>query len=264
MVWQPGTSLHRPAPAAADRRTVVIVRARYGADAGWLDVTTVIGDAVRRGPGRRRRRATPRSAPTRPQNTRSGLRSPTQSTASNSPDRVGENGTWAPSDLGGCNCFGITGSGNLLEFVVGFSSEPLAGDLPGPAETVAAAAAHWPAFWRTGGAIDFSASTDPRWVELERRVVLSQYLMAVNEAGDWPPQESGLVNTGWFGKFHMEMYWWHAAHYAVWNRWPVLDRSTGVYERMMDTAKARAVKQGYRGARWTKMTGPDGPQTPRS
>ena len=41
-------------------------------------------------------------------------------------------------------------------------------------------------------------------------------LMAVNEAGSLPPQESGLVNNGWNGKFHMEMYWWHAAHYALW------------------------------------------------
>ena len=55
-----------------------------------------------------------------------------------------------------------------------------------------------------------------RWRELERRIVLSQYLLAVNEAGSLPPQESGLVNNGWNGKFHMEMYWWHAAHYALW------------------------------------------------
>ena len=62
--------------------------------------------------------------------------------------------------------------------------------------------AHWEKFWTSGGAIDLSGSSDPRWKELERRIVLSQYLLAVNEAGSLPPQESGLLNnSGWYGKF---------------------------------------------------------------
>jgi hypothetical protein len=92
--------------------------------------------------------------------------------------------------------------------------------------------------------------------------VLSQYLMAVNEAGSLPPQESGLVNNGWNGRFHWEMYWWHAAHYAPWNRWALLEPSLGVYRRFLPEARRRAADQGYRGARWPKCTGPDGREWP--
>ena len=79
-------------------------------------------------------------------------------------------------------------------------------------------AEHWQRFWLTGGCIDLSGSKDPRWRELERRIVLSQYLTAVNCAGSLPPQETGLVYNSWHGKFHLEMHWWHAAHFALWGR----------------------------------------------
>jgi hypothetical protein len=45
------------------------------------------------------------------------------------------------------------------------------------------AAKYWSQFWMTGGAIDLSGSKDPRWFELERRIVLSQYLTAIQDAG---------------------------------------------------------------------------------
>jgi hypothetical protein len=86
--------------------------------------------------------------------------------------------------------------------------------------------------------------------------------MAVNEAGSLPPQESGLVNNGWFGRFHFEMIWWHLAHYALWNRWPLLYRSINVYRTMLPQARERARRQGYPGARWMKCTGPDGSEWP--
>jgi len=120
----------------------------------------------------------------------------------------------------------------------------------------------WPAFWRSGGAIDLSGSTDPRWNELERRIVLSQYLMRVNEAGSQPPQESGLVDNGWFGRWHMEMYWWHAVHWALWNRWPELNRSLGIYKVLLPQAKQRASEEGFQGARWPKCIGPGGREWP--
>lgn len=43
-----------------------------------------------------------------------------------------------------------------------------------------ASAAYWTSFWQTGGIVDFSRCSDARAKELERRVVLSQYLLAVN------------------------------------------------------------------------------------
>jgi hypothetical protein len=53
------------------------------------------------------------------------------------------------------------------------------------------AARAWPEFWQSGGIIDLAASTDPRAAELERRIVLSQYLTKVNAASNWIPQEEG-------------------------------------------------------------------------
>lgn len=48
----------------------------------------------------------------------------------------------------------------------------------------------WGSFWTDGGFVDVSTgSTDDRAEELQRRIVLAQYLLRVNEAGDYPPQE---------------------------------------------------------------------------
>ena len=149
-----------------------------------------------------------------------------------------------------------------LELVCEFSPQPEVHSLPDFSAVKMAAAEHWPRFWNSGGAIDLSASKDPRWQELERRIVLSQYLLAVNEAGTLPPQESGLFNNGWNGKFHLEMHWWHGAHYALWNRWPLFERSLDWYFRILPGAQQRAESQGYRGARWPKMVGPDGHDSP--
>ncbi len=130
-------------------------------------------------------------------------------------------------------------------------------------ETIrAAAAAHWKQFWRSGGAIDFSACTDPRAAELERRVVLSQYLTAIQCAGSYPPQETGLTCNSWYGKFHLEMHWWHAAHFALWGRAALLERSLLWYHTLLPKAKAAAASQGYRGARWPKMTSLSGQESP--
>jgi hypothetical protein len=49
--------------------------------------------------------------------------------------------------------------------------------------------------------------------------------MAVHDAGILPPQETGLGVNSWYGKFHMEMYWWHAAHWALWGRPEILEKS---------------------------------------
>ncbi|MEN6425179.1 MAG: hypothetical protein ABFE13_07440, partial [Phycisphaerales bacterium] len=153
--------------------------------------------------------------------------------------------------------------GESFEFVCAFTPRERLDSLPSVAETIAACAERWPAFWNSGGAIDLSGSTDPRWKELERRIVLSQYLMKVNEAGSLPPQESGLVNnSGWYGRFHYEMVWWHAAHWALWDRWPELRRSLGFYREFLPIARERAQRQGYPGVRWAKCTGLDGREWP--
>jgi hypothetical protein len=134
--------------------------------------------------------------------------------------------------------------------------------LPGGQEVFTASSDYWQTFWQSGGAIDLAGSTDPRAKELERRIVLSQYLMAVNCAGNGPPQETGLTFNSWFGKSHLEMHWWHAAHWALWGRLELLERSVAWYDKVLPLARETAKMQGYRGARWPKMVGPDGRESP--
>lgn len=118
-----------------------------------------------------------------------------------------------------------------------------------------ASANGWKKFWMSGAAIDLSASEDSRWMELERRIVLSQYVMRMNEAGLLQPQESGLVNNGWYGRYHLEMAWWHGMHYILWNRPELADNWLGIYDKYLPTSIRRAAEQGYKGARWSKCTG---------
>lgn len=122
----------------------------------------------------------------------------------------------------------------------------------------------WKKFWESGAAVDFSGSTDVRAKELERRIILSQYLTKVQCAGKYPPQETGLTYNSWYGKPHMEMYWWHAAHYALWNRTDLLEQSMGWYFTAKRGAEEIAKRQGYNGARWQKMTDNDGRESPSS
>lgn len=92
--------------------------------------------------------------------------------------------------------------------------------------------------------------------------------------------ESGLVNNGWYGKFHvstrrsmspcsvltgcqLEMVLWHSLQFARWNQWPLLRRSMpGTYSRFLSSSVDRARAQGYEGARWGKMTDPTGRSAP--
>jgi protein-glucosylgalactosylhydroxylysine glucosidase len=122
----------------------------------------------------------------------------------------------------------------------------------------------WQRFWQSGGAIDFSGSTDGRAFELERRIILSQYQMKAQEAGYYPPQETGLTYNSWFGKPHLEMTWWHAAHWALWGRTEYVEQLLDWYASVAPKAKAIAQRQGFDGVRWQKMTDNLGDETPSS
>ena len=131
-------------------------------------------------------------------------------------------------------------------------------------EAVCNSREHWDDFWNLGGAIEFSNCSDPRAKELERRVVLSQYLLKIQCSGSQPPQETGLTFNSWYGKFHMEMHWWHAAQFAFWGRPELLENSLGWYIENLENARKTAKQQGYDGVRWQKMTTPLGQSSPSS
>ncbi|HYM93889.1 MAG TPA: hypothetical protein VET23_07110 [Chitinophagaceae bacterium] len=122
----------------------------------------------------------------------------------------------------------------------------------------------WKQFWQSGAAVDFSGSTDTRAFELERRIVLSQYLTKIQCAGDYPPQETGLTYNSWYGKPHLEMHWWHGIHFSLWGRNKLLEQSLSWYKKVESKARQIAKRQGYDGVRWQKMTDNEGDESPSS
>lgn len=143
-----------------------------------------------------------------------------------------------------------------------YSQEPVAAANPTVEETREASGRYWREFWEKGAAVDFSRCEDPRARELERRTVLSQYLLAIQCAGSTPPQETGLTYNSWFGKFHMEMIWWHQAQFALWGHEDLLERTLPWYGKVSGVARDIAARQGFKGLRWMKMTDPDGGEAP--
>lgn len=149
-----------------------------------------------------------------------------------------------------------------LEVSFGFDRGRYAQSGPPPSAWARDVGDHWKRFWTSGGAIDFSGSADPRAAELERRVVLSQYLSAINEAGEFPPQEEGLFSNSWNGKFHLEVHGLHSAHWAQWGRPALLERSLAWYLGELPHAEQIARSHRVAGAWWTKMAGPNGWNSP--
>ena len=162
----------------------------------------------------------------------------------------------------GAHAWTATSATETLELAVEFSaSSPEAAPLAAH-DITDRAAEHWARVWQSGAALDLSGSTDPRATELERRVVLSQYQTIVNSSGSTPPQETGLVCNSWGGTFHLEMHWWHSAHFAAWGRPEMLENSFRWYHRALPVAREIAASQGFEGARWPKHVGPEGIESP--
>jgi polygalacturonase/rhamnogalacturonyl hydrolase YesR len=115
----------------------------------------------------------------------------------------------------------------------------------------------WHQFWTETAFVDFGQCTDLRAKELERRVVLSQYLTRINCANSMPPQETGLTYNSWFGRPHLEMTWWHAVDFALWNQPKVVEQMLQWYNDVAwPVARQIAQRQGFKGVRWMKMTDP--------
>ena len=153
-------------------------------------------------------------------------------------------------------------SGNALTFSCLFSSEEKPEVLPTFTETETNNLESWKKFWETSGVVDFSACTDLRAPELERRFVLAQYLTKIQNSGSLPPQETGLVYNSWYGKFHLEMHWWHTAHFANWNHPEYIDKQLEWYQTIYQKSIETAKLQGFKGVRWPKMVGPEGQNSP--
>lgn len=136
-------------------------------------------------------------------------------------------------------------------------SEPLTAE-----EVFSASRAYFRDFWEKGGVIDLHRSRDSRAPELERRIVLSQYLLAIQSVGSIPPAETGLTCNSWYGKAHLEMYFWHEACLPLWNHTELLMRSLDWYLAHLPEARRNAARNGFRGARWPKMVADDALDSP--
>lgn len=155
----------------------------------------------------------------------------------------------------------IAAAQSVLEMALTFARE----DQPAavsPADTLTRCTDWWAGFWDKGGAIDLAAATDPRAMELERRMVLSLYLLTVNSSGHMPPAETGLTCNSWYGKAHLEMHFWHMAWAPLWGHSELLLRCLPWYHAHLPEARANAARNGYRGGRWPKMVADDALDSP--
>jgi hypothetical protein len=158
----------------------------------------------------------------------------------------------------------LPAAGSSFAFSCLFSEYKKAIAAPSFEATASNSRQQWIRFWQSGGAIDFSGSKDKRARELERRIVLSQYLTKIQCAGANPPQETGLTYNSWYGRPHMEMHWWHGIHFSLWGRNELLEKSLSWYQRSAGKAKQIASRQGFEGIRWQKMTDNQGNESPSS
>lgn len=162
----------------------------------------------------------------------------------------------------GRNALRLVPEGDAWSFCAEFCAESPETEFDDAEASRQASKTYWNKFWNEGGVVDFSDCTDPRAAELERRVVLSQYLLAVNCCSSNPPQETGLTYNSWFGRPHMEMIWWHQSHFALWGHEDLLERTLPWYESVEPVAREIAQRQGFKGVRWMKMTDPWGGEAP--
>lgn len=165
------------------------------------------------------------------------------------------------------NCFLLIPEGRdkIFSFTIHFSVEEIkdlnkAYRLPEDVENNAKDG--WKQFWQKSGVVELHHSKDKRADELERRIILSQYLLAINSSGSIPPQETGLTCNSWYGKFHLEMYFWHEAYLPLWGRDDLLEKSLQWFIDHLKEARENASKNGYIGARWPKMVAEDGKDSP--
>ncbi|MBR6003978.1 MAG: glycoside hydrolase family 65, partial [Lachnospiraceae bacterium] len=117
-------------------------------------------------------------------------------------------------------------------------------------------------YWNMGAMIDVTESEDKRADILQKRIITSMYQCFVQDLGNMPSQETGLTCNSWYGKFHLEMHPIHSAFAALYGRGALLEKSLKWYMDILPKAKENAKRNGFKGARWPKMVGPDGVDSP--
>ncbi|MBO5335694.1 MAG: glycoside hydrolase family 65 [Lachnospiraceae bacterium] len=162
----------------------------------------------------------------------------------------------------GVHCYTCMPGCETFEFTIGITKEQKKLKNSNFLDCVESSKEQWKHFWENGGLISFEGSTDKRAAELERRIILSLYVSRINSCISQPPQETGLTVNSWYGKAHLEMYLWHLAYLPLWGRSELLKKSLGWYKEILPQAQKNAARNGYKGAKWPKMVGPEGVDCP--
>ncbi|MDO5382107.1 MAG: glycoside hydrolase family 65 [Eubacteriales bacterium] len=152
------------------------------------------------------------------------------------------------------HAYGVSSGENLLHLSVNFQSKKMIGENFENASKNSRA--FWHNYWNSGKFFIHDNN------ELMRRVILSQYLLVINDSGFIPPGETGLTCNSWYGKAHLEMHYWHMAWAPLWGHPELLERSFDWYINILPEARKNAARNGYKGARWTKMVSYTGKDCP--
>ncbi|GAB2021480.1 hypothetical protein RyT2_05540 [Pseudolactococcus yaeyamensis] len=120
---------------------------------------------------------------------------------------------------------------------------------------------HWQALFNSGSVWDFPKD-NPDFLELERRSVLSIYQLALHSSGAIPSQETGLLCNSWYGKFHLEMVYWHTAYAIESSRIFLVLPQLAWFKTIIPQARWNAKKNGFKGLRWPKMIDPSAIDSP--
>jgi hypothetical protein len=152
-------------------------------------------------------------------------------------------------------------SNKTFEFSVEYSHNAKPKNI-GFEHVISSASRYWQEYWNKGAFVDLTASTDRNAHELQRRILLSQYLLAAQARATIPTQETGLTASSWYGKFHTEMAWLHYSYGILWNRAELTLPILNWYVQNLDKARVIAQSRGLDGARWPKMVGPEGRESP--
>lgn len=92
-----------------------------------------------------------------------------------------------------------------IALAVTFSPGTTRPQIPDVDQIKKASSKSWETFWNSGAFVDLSATTSAKATELQRRIILSQYLTAVNSASTFPPQGIFQPYSPFFFPFFQEI-----------------------------------------------------------
>lgn len=171
---------------------------------------------------------------------------------------------YAQKDTGIMLIYPENTDGEVLELVIGFnpSDAENVGEEKAFSSLKADAEKATSEFWENTAMLDVGSGATEQARELERRFILSKYLVHIQSGGKYPPQETGLTYNSWYGRPHLEMFYWHLLGQALTGEADRLGQQLDWYVATLPQAKQLAERQLYRGARWLKMTDPTAEEGP--